>query len=393
MWRHRFLVLTYVYSVLTTNLYVEAVARPTEYLSEVKQNTVKRLRRSAINFHQAIRCYQPSVNILGTYGDYGCYCGVNGNRGYAAKALDETDECCKQHDSCYDEAVKVEKTMWESLWLVGQPLLKSYNVDCLNDEVVCGKNSPYQDKICSCDKEAAKCFHAASVRYRPQLFNIDVNKYCEKDSKTDGLNLTYYENRYPQREQMATTVQTPVKEERALLNSTKESTNENSTKQVNQQKTKDEDVAYMQVNFTTAFEEIKQEENSFKLKENKNRNETNKSYSRTSKPEQQPLTKSIATSPKVSKNATSGNVNNPLKRPALRTVLKTKRMPAAEEQERTGRLREHPKRPDTKRVVNQQSFANKNPNDPSGCAEITRNNLYYMLHATLYAILFNFYAM
>jgi len=52
-------------------------------------NVIKsRLKRSAVGFHRMIRCYQPVVNVLGSYGNYGCFCGFSGD-GYP---IDETDK-------------------------------------------------------------------------------------------------------------------------------------------------------------------------------------------------------------------------------------------------------------------------------------------------------------
>ncbi|CAK8697458.1 uncharacterized protein LOC143468693 [Clavelina lepadiformis] len=193
MIRRRLFLLTYITTVLTSSLYVEGVPRPIEYLQEVGNQISKRIKRGAIGFHRAISCHQPDIIILGTYGSYGCFCGFSGK----GVPIDDTDKCCKRHDECYAEAENITKTFLESLIIIGSTIFTSYDSECREGKVVCAKNSPFKDKLCNCDKEAALCFHKASASFHPQLMKIDTEKYCKAGCDLSDLNLTtHFEDRY-----------------------------------------------------------------------------------------------------------------------------------------------------------------------------------------------------
>lgn len=155
------------------------------FLRTPEQNTHHRAKRNLFNFESVINCYQPWVDVLHTYADYGCFCGYLGS----GIPLDETDLCCWHHDACYREAEELEESTW------GGSYVAAYNFNCTSagasSKAVCaddGSNSVLEQKLCECDIQAAECFTSVRWSYNPQFYNIDAKRHCSgKDEDLAGL--------------------------------------------------------------------------------------------------------------------------------------------------------------------------------------------------------------
>jgi len=102
------------------------------------------------------------------------------------------------HDRCFDKLEFVEKTWKESMLINLQGhLLLNYYSTCEDGEFTCdaSKNTPYLQGVCECDRVAGKCFYENSDKYRPQLYSLEKERYCESMENRHELNMTQFENR------------------------------------------------------------------------------------------------------------------------------------------------------------------------------------------------------
>ncbi|KAJ1370317.1 hypothetical protein KIN20_032011 [Parelaphostrongylus tenuis] len=84
------------------------------------------------------------------YNDYGCWCGIGG----AHKPIDGIDNCCMQHDKCYDAAVD-SKACFDVPW----EYVDNYKWKCVNSTAFCdNRNSICQSALCHCDIAVVKCW-------------------------------------------------------------------------------------------------------------------------------------------------------------------------------------------------------------------------------------------
>ncbi|XP_052066920.1 basic phospholipase A2-like isoform X2 [Mytilus californianus] len=93
--------------------------------------------------------------------DYGCYCGKSGK----SHPLDGVDQCCKDHDDCYDrEHDCLPKTLDYRFYLGNK------TVNCED-----GPNS-CEGRVCKCDKTFVDCLQ--NKEFNPIYNNVDQHKYC-----------------------------------------------------------------------------------------------------------------------------------------------------------------------------------------------------------------------
>nr|AHJ09524.1 phospholipase A2 [Calloselasma rhodostoma]AHJ09525.1 phospholipase A2 [Calloselasma rhodostoma]AHJ09526.1 phospholipase A2 [Calloselasma rhodostoma] len=97
------------------------------------------------------------------YGMYGCNCGPM-KRG---KPKDATDQCCADHDCCYQKLTDCD------------PKKESYSYKFEKGEILCGETNPCLNQACECDKAVATCFRDNLDTYdKKQRFNTGI--FCSK---------------------------------------------------------------------------------------------------------------------------------------------------------------------------------------------------------------------
>ena len=139
-------------------------------------------KRSIIQFRSIIQCYQPWVDVLSTYGSYGCWCGYKGS----GRPLDDTDKCCYLHDKCYDEVDMIS----DPSSLAPPSYITKYEFQCIDNRAICDKtaNTALQSQLCECDRAAAECFTRSRSSYSSKLFFINAKRFCTgKDKDLEGL--------------------------------------------------------------------------------------------------------------------------------------------------------------------------------------------------------------
>ncbi|CAF1180545.1 unnamed protein product [Didymodactylos carnosus] len=103
-----------------------------------------------------------ALNYIG----YGCWCGFGGS----GQPMDATDECCKNHDHCYE---KYDTGMFGCFpytatyaWKVDE---HTGTVQCVDQEGTCKYN------VCMCDKTVSECYHRNLA-----TFNVELVGKCPK---------------------------------------------------------------------------------------------------------------------------------------------------------------------------------------------------------------------
>ncbi|VDI20127.1 secretory phospholipase A2 [Mytilus galloprovincialis] len=94
--------------------------------------------------------------------NYGCYCGRSGE----SDPLDDVDQCCKNHEDCYDlEEDCLPKTLF-------------YEFNLGNKTVNC-ENSPNscEGRVCKCDETFVDCLQ--NKEFNPDYYNADQDEYCD----------------------------------------------------------------------------------------------------------------------------------------------------------------------------------------------------------------------
>ncbi|PIK40774.1 hypothetical protein BSL78_22372 [Apostichopus japonicus] len=126
--------------------------------------SVSRRRRHVEQLGELIECQTGRRAI--DYISYGCWCGIGGS----ADPLDDTDQCCRNHDLCYD-------ALYDAGICDG---MKMYTVHyTFNNSEICPRQSPLNCSpendacalgLCTCDETVSNCF-------RRSKFNDEYDKY------------------------------------------------------------------------------------------------------------------------------------------------------------------------------------------------------------------------
>ncbi|CAF0840714.1 unnamed protein product [Brachionus calyciflorus] len=110
--------------------------------------------RNLIQFKRMVE-YMTGRNAL-DFDSYGNYCGMGGS----GTPVDAIDNCCKNHDECYENASSLTCYSYFSTY---DYTAADYKITCLDSNTKC------QSKICACDKAAAECFRNNLNSYNPCL--------------------------------------------------------------------------------------------------------------------------------------------------------------------------------------------------------------------------------
>ncbi|BFZ13276.1 hypothetical protein BsWGS_16315 [Bradybaena similaris] len=120
-----------------------------------------RLKRNAIQLCRIIGHH--TGRFCMDYDTYGCYCG--GGLTSTLDPVDDVDNCCRQHDACYDTLSNHCYWWWLSL-------LVTYNWDCTDASCSC-TDSPTDREChyhtCQCDLMLGQCLQNAT--YNQEFYN------------------------------------------------------------------------------------------------------------------------------------------------------------------------------------------------------------------------------
>ncbi|KAL1269583.1 hypothetical protein QQF64_031872 [Cirrhinus molitorella] len=123
-------------------LLILTVTLPTSHLYSVK---------SLLQFNNMIKCTLPDSSPLLDFADYGCFCGLGGT----GTPVDQLDQCCFNHDSCYGKVQAYCSSLFDN------PYTNTYDYKCdkNNKTITClDSNDECDMLVCRCDKAAAECF-------------------------------------------------------------------------------------------------------------------------------------------------------------------------------------------------------------------------------------------
>ncbi|KAJ8039031.1 Phospholipase A2, major isoenzyme [Holothuria leucospilota] len=136
-----------------------------------------RWKRDLLQFNEMVTCLT-GRNAAWYYNGYGCWCGKGGN----GNPVDETDQCCKDHDDCYKDLKSLGtcSTSWDLYTESYKYHYCTKNGDkktecsrCTKRTVTCDStNNACEMGLCECDKAAVECFQRA--QYNGQ-YRVHVN--------------------------------------------------------------------------------------------------------------------------------------------------------------------------------------------------------------------------
>ncbi|CAH1244329.1 PLA2G10 [Branchiostoma lanceolatum] len=139
------------------------------------------------------------------YLDYGCFCGPGGNMKHAA--IDDTDQCCKDHDFCYEYLSRRCPSYLFGLIPFPYLAIYSYKYDsCMsvfgtswvevsrgvyqapertaNVTIQCGtkqsgdkRSAKCRELLCNCDRKFSLCLGRSN--YDNKYYSVNVREKCE----------------------------------------------------------------------------------------------------------------------------------------------------------------------------------------------------------------------
>ncbi|XP_077864298.1 basic phospholipase A2 caudoxin-like [Saccoglossus kowalevskii] len=125
------------------------------------------------------------VKSVVDYVGYGCFCGFGGE----GEPLDATDQCCQEHDYCYEQT-DCNIQMYTALYD-----FETVNCGTSDPEIICKTEEEYGDEnkasckayLCKCDAEISNCFARAASSY-----NMAYRRYDQSLCGGAGKNNTSF---------------------------------------------------------------------------------------------------------------------------------------------------------------------------------------------------------
>jgi len=121
-------------------------------------------KRSSVQFGVMILC-KVGRNPF-EYNGYGCYCGIGGK----GQPVDKIDQCCYEHDKCYENLRKNDVCDSKSDLYLTTYLVKGCT-DCVAGNSRCPK------ELCECDAAVAKCFKKNDSEFNNRHKNYNTS-FC-----------------------------------------------------------------------------------------------------------------------------------------------------------------------------------------------------------------------
>ncbi|XP_077864295.1 acidic phospholipase A2 CM-II-like [Saccoglossus kowalevskii] len=140
----------------------------------------ERHRRNLGQLGRMLKCVTENhvLESIIDYVGYGCYCGFGGD----GEPLDATDECCQEHDLCY------EKTGCNIQKYTAMYDFETQSCNTNASQIVCKTADEYDEgeatckaDVCQCDADIAECF----VRTAPS-YNKDYRRYSQSSCSHAG---------------------------------------------------------------------------------------------------------------------------------------------------------------------------------------------------------------
>ena len=114
---------------------------------QVYSSRSHRHRRALLQMFSQLVCERGDCHPY-RYLGHGCYCGAGGR----GPPLDDIDECCRQHDNCYNKI--------STLCTLINPFINNYGWKCISGQSTCHSFKSKNDcihQLCNCDKVFSSC--------------------------------------------------------------------------------------------------------------------------------------------------------------------------------------------------------------------------------------------
>ncbi|XP_078691274.1 basic phospholipase A2 KBf-VA-like [Branchiostoma floridae x Branchiostoma belcheri] len=156
-------------------------------------------RRNLIQLGNMMMC--ATGRFPSDYIDYGCFCGPGGDMKHAA--IDETDQCCRDHDRCFDDLVRrcppyllglipfpyiatyrytydSCMSVFSTTWVHVSPGVSKAPESAEKVKIQCGEKQYGDEKtalcrrqLCDCNKNFALCLGRSNYEVRHRAIHVE----------------------------------------------------------------------------------------------------------------------------------------------------------------------------------------------------------------------------